>query len=249
MFEIFQHCYTNTLNYLNETFGGSIQSTALTCILCYAKTITYIQEYFSPKNNSCMKPVYQYFTAIETFFTGRLVEPDCNWICIYNVTSDLEKSYSIEYFLNEEYKDIELIQTFNYYKYYYKNITQTDETIKETLIMMKHNIGNIYRFITNTHSISSLKNIYITKEHFISAEYSDSIQTTPINIDLSKVYFSGNEILSPSFILQYLKYSKNYVPKDLEYNIKIIDMHLNIFDINKNKYILILEDGYQVLDI
>jgi hypothetical protein len=82
---------------------------------------------------------------------------------------------------------------------------------------------------------------------FISIEYRHPLQYKSIPIIIPKgMYKVGNEILSPTFILRYLKYQSSSYHFDMEYTINIIDNNVNMITLKSDNYILLKPNGYTI---
>jgi tRNA A37 threonylcarbamoyladenosine biosynthesis protein TsaE len=67
-----------------------------------------------------------------------------------------------------------------------------------------------------------------------------------IQLDRS-VYLVGNQILSPTFVKSYLEYQSELYHFDMDYVLKIMDDTICTMTLSSDKYILLKEDGYQVV--
>jgi hypothetical protein len=84
--------------------------------------------------------------------------------------------------------------------------------------------------------------------NFLSIEYVHPLMKEGIVIELDRsVYFAGNQILSPTFVKSYLEHQSELYHFDMDYMLKIMDDTICSITMNADKYILLKENGYQVV--
>lgn len=75
----------------------------------------------------------------------------------------------------------------------------------------------------------------------------------PLEIEIPKShYFAGNEILSKTYVLRYLEHLynfSNWIYRESDYSLRIVDDNSEVFSLNSNQYIRLEEDGYKIVDI
>jgi len=84
--------------------------------------------------------------------------------------------------------------------------------------------------------------------NFLSIEYTHPLMKEGIVIELDRsIYFTGNQILSPTFVKSYLEHQSELYHFDMDYVLKIMDDTICTITLSSDKYILLKEDGYQVV--
>jgi len=84
---------------------------------------------------------------------------------------------------------------------------------------------------------------------FLSISYNHPDMDKSIELKLGPQWLiKRNQLFTPTFVLRALQYqSQSYVFDDL-YNIKVIDSNVNMFEFGINKYMVITEDSYELID-
>jgi len=84
--------------------------------------------------------------------------------------------------------------------------------------------------------------------NFLSIEYTHPLMKEGIVIELDRsIYFVGNQILSPTFVKSYLEHQSELYHFDMDYVLKIMDDTICTMTLSSDKYILLKEDGYQIV--
>ena len=87
-----------------------------------------------------------------------------------------------------------------------------------------------------------------SKAKFLSIEYTHPLMKMGIVFELDKsVYFVGNQILSPTFVKSYLEYQSELYHFDMDYVLKIMDGDINSFELGFDKYVVLTENGYNIV--
>lgn len=163
-------------------------------------------------------------------------------ICYDKTVFDLKETYIDECnFINETNIENELLKSYEDSKG-----ELTNEHIEEILYTIKYKDSYIVRRVNSETPMKSI--VFEDSEaDFMSIEYKHPIQTNPITIVIPKgMHKVGNEILSPCFILRYLKYQSSSFHFDMEYTIHIIDNDVNMFIIKSDQYLLLTPEGYTI---
>lgn len=86
--------------------------------------------------------------------------------------------------------------------------------------------------------------------HFLSITYKHPLMYNTIELSLEKEWFiDGNEILTPSFVHRALDYQSNGYIFDMSYQIVIIDANIQVIELTSNQYVVLLKNGYEIVDI
>jgi hypothetical protein len=75
----------------------------------------------------------------------------------------------------------------------------------------------------------------------------------PLEIEVPKShYFTGNELLSKTYVLRYLEHLPIYTRwkfDELEYELRIVDEDSEVFSLNSKQYVRLEQDGYRIVNI
>ena len=98
----------------------------------------------------------------------------------------------------------------------------------------------------------NVNNVHKSTVRFLGIEY--NCRGLPaITIDIPKShYLVDNEILSKAYILRYLEHLpvySNWIFREHEYRVKIIDHDSNMFTLNCDQYILLEKDEYRIMHV
>ena len=166
-------------------------------------------------------------------------------ICYDKTVFELEESYVDDCdFLNEQNIESELLKSYDESKEYLIN-----DHIEEILYTIKYKDSYIVRRVN---SETPMKPIVFedSEADFMSIEYKHPLQRNPITIVIpTGMHKIGNEILSPSFVLRFLKYQPSSFHFDMEYTIHIIDNDVNMFTLKSDQYLLLTPEGYEIQKI
>lgn len=84
---------------------------------------------------------------------------------------------------------------------------------------------------------------------FLSIEYTHPEMDNSIELSLDKSFLHvGNELFSSTFIWRALKYQSQKYVFDVNYKISIMDKDLQFIEFGNDKFILLTEDGYEVVN-
>jgi hypothetical protein len=214
----------------------------------YSVLLTKIKQKYN--NSKTIRYITKYLHTTYKFINNIKTEPEkLPWINVYMIKGDQEIKDDYSYInadslheLSEEY--IHFVD--QYIDEDFIDMIEYDDT--DVFFTMKTDqmyLSNIY----NKHVNDDIKvNIEKSSVSFISIEYTHPSMNDPIQIVLDKKwYYDGNEILSKTFILRYLKHQcLPYVFTD-DYLVNIIDNDINQFTLNKDQYILLKIDGYKII--
>ena len=201
-----------------------------------------------------------------SFLINRKSEPqDSVWFCASWTTSNYS-SLTKYYNYNEEYLNFFTNyfcdDLFNFYPdcnsgYALKYIESVNSYIEQKpnsmfpLIMIKTTTpGNktIYSVRKSTKSLQPF--VYSkSKIKFICIEYVHKEMSNSIEIKLEEGYYiSGNELFTPTFVLRLLEYQSNSYFFDENYKIRIMDSECKIIEFGFESYLLLTENGYEIID-
>jgi hypothetical protein len=140
------------------------------------------------------------------------------------------------------YNDVLTFTDLNIYET--KFVQASSKACKECLFIIKHK-EKYSTFVINKNTvISSIIERTQIENPFFYINYRHKKMNTAINIELDRGYFlTGNQILSKTFVLRYLKYQSQPYYFDLNYEIYIMDKKMNYFTISSNEYIEFNEKG------
>lgn len=125
-----------------------------------------------------------------------------------------------------------------------------DEMVKDydfgLYISYNESVKNIF-YIRQDEYIKNME-MKPCKKYFMSVEIiSDNDDVTEIDLTNENYFLVYNKIFDEKYIKFYLNYYYNTVVND--YVINIVDSELNVVNIDKNKYILIQPNGYEVKSV
>lgn len=161
-----------------------------------------------------------------------------NWLGMYDIVDNLLEKRIIkiadEVSMNMEYSN-----------FLFKNVDQKQDN-NYKLFMIK--CGDIWNIRTFSHAYTPLSKT-TSQTKFFNIEYvHPNIENIEIKIPKAH-YMVNNDILSMTYILDYLEKQSQPFVLDESYRLQIMDENLNIFEIGYNQYIRILEDGYVVSNL
>jgi len=137
----------------------------------------------------------------------------------------------------------------------YSKIETRYNTNAEYLQIVKFNNIYWYRVFTPTKSAAAAGKHDLVRapstSRFLSVEYTHPRMYRSIPIELPKsIYMVGNQILSATFIMRYLKYNHAlgdaYVFDD-QYVINVMDDNINQFELKYGSYCVLGETGYTIM--
>ena len=181
-----------------------------------------------------------------------------------NYNSDFEMDFAAD--VEEISDDKEIINIRNTFVKYYNlknnsshNIPYSDkeslEDEKENMdvIFLKTRKGSeIFYYRIEKEDLNNLDKIKFERVEklFLQIELidksSENLEAIDIHHNLDKFYLKGNKILDTNFLKWYLSYFyKMELPEN--YELRIFDKDINLFDLGKINYIVITEDSYNKL--
>ena len=118
----------------------------------------------------------------------------------------------------------------------------------DRLFMAKN--GEIWNVRTYAHAYTHPLSTTVSEAKFFNIEYIHPGISENIEITIPKSqYIASNDLLSKTYIFNYLrKQSQPYIFDD-KYKLQIMDENLNIFEIDSQQYIQLLEGGYTVCNL
>lgn len=124
------------------------------------------------------------------------------------------------------------------------------EKIKKNTLILKVNDNHKILKDTDYENINKINEIELEKDKlFLQVMYIDDNNEIEIQNKINFFVVEGNEILSESFLLWFMK---QYYNVDIyncnDYKIKIIDNDVNMFDVKKGVKILIKNNTYSLLN-
>jgi hypothetical protein len=123
----------------------------------------------------------------------------------------------------------------------------------ETIVILKLNDKKLVRIFVKSLLEPIKKNLFISnipsKAKFLNIEYTHPNIKNSITLNVGQEYFiEGNELLSPSFVKRMLEYQNKSYYFDFNYKLKIVDNHINFFEIGSQEYILIEKENYKIIN-
>ena len=110
---------------------------------------------------------------------------------------------------------------------------------------------SIVKITKNVDLERDLTDLKSSSARFLEIEYKCGDGPT-LAIEVPKShYFTGNELLSKSYVLRYLEHLPIYVRWtfiESEYALRIIDEDSEVFSLNIDQYIVLEQDGYRVVN-
>lgn len=130
-------------------------------------------------------------------------------------------------------------------------IVKSDDGTNDAVITIKNNDRYNYTIVTKTkQDIPKFISFELSTVRFLSIEIFLPKSNTSYVVELDKRHFSiGNELFSPAFVKRLLEYQHNKFDFDFEYVIKIMDNNINSIELKNDKYILIENDKYSIMDL
>jgi hypothetical protein len=120
----------------------------------------------------------------------------------------------------------------------------------EGLVKMKIGEKYIYRMFDHNNGLFKDFKLPLIKSEarFLNIEYTHPVMNKTIVIELdNNVYFTNNQILSPSFVKQYLEHQSEFYHFDMDYKLKIIDSDINSLELGFDQSVLLNENGYKLV--
>jgi len=203
-----------------------------------------------------------------SFIINKRIEPFQNrWLSIskltrnFSVSKPIEKDnenngnkYIFQYKLHESYEyNFSTIESFeNIYKSYNKSEFMSPMDV-ETMIILKLNDKYLVRIFSKPVIKIIKRNFFISnipsKVKFLNIEYTHPNMKNSITLNVGQDFFiEGNEILSPSFVKRMLEYQNKSYYFNFNYKLKIVDNHINFFEIGSQEYILIEKENYKIIN-
>jgi hypothetical protein len=159
---------------------------------------------------------------------------------------------SLSYNSNDSFEEI--IKNYNEIWNGYVNqvkIVNMFKNVTKTGLFMLYKNDSWYSFIYNLNEQKVWKiNERKTRKYFLDIEYSHPDMDNHIDIIVPySQYLVGNEILSSIYIKRYLHYQNESYVFDEKYELNIMDSDLTNFIINRDKYIRLSDNSYEVMNI
>ena len=125
------------------------------------------------------------------------------------------------------------------------NESDTDcEVNKEGLVFLKYVENNKFylkRLYNGDNLKNVLDNVNVVSKPFMQVDYEDADNKLEIHGELDKFYVSGNKILDYEFLCWYMEHYYQLSVKD-DYTIHILDENISMKQLNKDKFVNIVED-------
>lgn len=122
----------------------------------------------------------------------------------------------------------------------------------DTVVIMKQ--GSKYKVsVANLHqSRVHPYNFTLAKSNvrFLGVDYCVESKNIVVPLKLQKgMYIQENELFSPAFVRRMLEYQSEYFEFEMDYTLNIIDGEVHNFTLNKNQYIVLRENEYEVKEL
>ena len=111
-------------------------------------------------------------------------------------------------------------------------------------------VVSIIRLAKNADADKVFSELTTSSARFLEIEYKCGNITLAIEVPKSH-YFTGNELLSKTYVLRHLEHLPVYTiwEFDESYELRIIDEDSEVFSLNSNQYIQLEQDGYRIVDL
>jgi hypothetical protein len=133
--------------------------------------------------------------------------------------------------------------------YFSKISKDTTETQLNPIVLLKTSMedGNAGYIVRRGGADYDNLSFEKSKAKFLSIEYTHPDMEKSIELVLENAWFyTGNELLSDTFVLRALEYQPTLYFFDEDYIIKIMDSNCNIFTLTSDDSIVLTNDGYEV---
>lgn len=131
------------------------------------------------------------------------------------------------------------------------NLSYSKESAEDLLIGKLCPSATMVRIANHINPDNLVLNMKTSSARFLEVEYKCG-DRPPLTIEVPKShYFSGNEVLSKTYVLRYLEHLPIYSRwtfNETEYSLRIVDEDSEVFSLNCNQYILLERDGYRIID-
>ena len=113
-------------------------------------------------------------------------------------------------------------------------------------------VASIIRLAKNVDAEKDLTELKSSSARFLEIEYKCG-DRNPLEIEVPKShYFTGNELLSKTYVLRYLEHLPIYTRwkfDESEYELRIVDEDSEVFSLNSKQYVRLEQDGYRIVNI
>ena len=261
---IYIKIYTKAIEFKNSLNANTlIVNTLFSYSIFYSK----IQEYYNkvPLFINIVDSISYGSNFIYSLIINKRIEPyNKKWLSISKLTrnfsiekpltKDNEFKYIFEYKIFESFEyNFSTIESFeNIYKSYNKSEFMSPMDV-ETMIILKLNDKYLVRIFSKPVIKIIKRNFFISnipsKVKFLNIEYTHPNMKNSITLNVGQDFFiEGNEILSPSFVKRILEYQNKSYYFNFNYKLKIVDNHINFFEIGSQEYILIEKENYKIIN-
>jgi hypothetical protein len=236
-----------------------VNKTAVSIFLFGCKLVNQVKGIYTYLyiTNKSVRDVEWYIKTSYRIVTFQNIEPyNCPWMSKSWLTPNMT-AITCRYILNEHYKtnfDEVFVSIFNT-AYATMNLsfkTFCNDTISDStglFIMKLLNEENDTAYFVSINDPQIPSTIQKSSAKFLSIEYKHPEMKESIEITLDRSWFyTGNVLFTPTFVLRALKYQSQSFFFDMDYTICIMDKDINIVDLDYNKYLLLTETGYQVVE-
>jgi len=271
MYENINHTVRSGINWVKDKYNTFVNSTAfqgfaLNVILFYGKSsaIVYKGAKHVYANNKWISVhvdnAHSLYGNIRNMLSNTKFEPiQDQWMSICTMAY-IKKDETVKAEMMESYLTIKNPDKMidEYIETYDSQFSETDvsENLQETIIMMKDKnkyivrIGGLNKMdevsksaFANAVSSENIK--YLSK--FLSVKYTHPKMTAPIFLNIPwQMYISGNQILSPSFVLRMLQYQKEPYIFDTEYVLNIMDDNIDQFNLTSKQMVVLHDKKYEI---
>lgn len=239
-----------------------IQETIVSMTMKAIELFTHLSIFFKElyKTNFIVKNVcdmiFDLYYLMKVMMTEHILEPNSfAWTCISHIE---DNSYQEHYITMKSYSDdidikdestvkkieIDLNTT-------YKDAKETNQREKsEFLVNLKIDQCYLSRICLKKRDEMTPFSMNKTEKQFLSIEYFHLEMDKPVILDIPRGYYmEGNEILSPMFVLRYLKYNCDSYVYDSKYKLKIMDNNINNVELDNTQYVLLEKEGYKIMKL
>jgi hypothetical protein len=236
-----------------------VNKSAVSIFLFGCKLVNRVRDFYTYLyiTNSNVRNTAFYIKKTYCYLTFQHTEPyQCPWISKIWITPNVV-SISERYLLNEEYKTNFDEVFFYLFKTVYDTMNVTFKTFcNDTMhdntrlfIMKLFNEDNDECYFVSINDSDIPSTIQKSAAKFISIEYKHPEMEKSIEMIIDKSWFyTGNVLFTPTFVLRALKYQSQQFFFDMNYTICIMDKDINMVEFGSNKYILLTETGFEIVE-
>jgi hypothetical protein len=247
------------MEFINKNLPAIIVNT----FLLGCKLSNRLNDYYNNiyNENIHIRTAVYYIKNMYCFLTSQKIEPStCPWMSnSWIVTND--KSVTDRYSLVEKYKinfdelficlfrtSTTLYDLINGYFKIFCDVNIKQDTSIFILKVLNEDNDKCYFVYRGDKPIPAIS-FKQSSAKFLSIEYKHPEMNKSIELKLDDSWFyAGNELFTPTFVLRALKYQSQSFFFDMNYKISIMDNNIHIINFGSDQYILLTEEGYELVE-